>query len=45
VEDLLKARLAEGAAILIVTHDHDQARRLAKRALIIERGTIREGAP
>jgi len=39
-ETVLMARLAAGTAILIVTHDADQARRLAKRAFTIEDGRI-----
>jgi len=45
VETLLKGRLAEGAAIVIVTHDRDQARRLAGRMLVIEDGAVREARP
>jgi len=45
VEAILKERLAAGAAILLVTHDRAQARRLAKRALRIAKGRVREGAP
>jgi len=45
VETLLNERLADGVAVVIVTHDRDQARRLAKRALIIEDGKVHEGRP
>jgi len=45
VEGLLKARLAAGVPILLVTHDKDQARRLAKRALKIDKGMVHEGSP
>jgi len=45
VEVLLKARLASGVPILIVTHDSEQARRLAKRALKIDKGAVHEGHP
>lgn len=44
-EALLARRLAEGAALLISTHDGDQARRLARRCLRIDRGRVREAAP
>jgi ABC-type iron transport system FetAB ATPase subunit len=45
VEGLLKQRMAAGVPILIVTHDSDQARRLAKRTLKIDDGAAREGTP
>ena len=45
VEDLLKQRLSAGVPILLVTHDKNQARRLAKRALKIDKGVVREAAP
>jgi ABC-type iron transport system FetAB ATPase subunit len=40
VEALLRARLADGMAILIVTHAHEQARRLAQRVFRLERGKL-----
>ena len=42
VEAMIEERRAAGAAILIVTHDDAQARRLAARKLVIEAGTITE---
>lgn len=42
-EKVLKARLKQGASILFVSHDAAQRRRLAKRALKISRGRVREG--
>lgn len=36
--DVLRAMAAEGAAIIIVLHDHDQMTRLADRVLRLERG-------
>lgn len=45
VEALLAARRSAGVAMLVVTHDAAQARRLAERALRLEDGHVREGAP
>ena len=42
VEARLRAFLADGGALVIVTHDPAQARRLAKRALRFEKGVARE---
>lgn len=42
-EKLLKARLNDGVSILFVSHDRAQRRRLAKRALKISRGRVKEG--
>ena len=42
VEAVLKARLTEGAALLFVTHDIEQGRRLARRALFIDAGKVRQ---
>jgi ABC-type multidrug transport system ATPase subunit len=36
VEDLLKQRAADGAAVIFVTHDSDQANRPATRKLILQ---------
>lgn len=44
-EALLKRALDEGAAILLVTHDDAQAKRLASRVLEIADGRVREAAP
>ena len=45
VEAMIEERRAAGAAILVVTHDDAQARRLAARRLVIEGGAITEAAP
>ena len=41
-ETLLKQRLAQGCALLFATHYRDQARRLARRCLHVDHGTVRE---
>lgn len=43
VEALLGERLAAGVGILLTTHDPAQADRLARRRLLVEGGTVREG--
>jgi phosphate-transporting ATPase len=43
VETVLKERLEAGAAILFVTHDSRQARRMARTCLWLEDGGMREG--
>jgi putative ABC transport system ATP-binding protein len=45
VEGLIKARLQAGLAILWVTHDAAQAKRVAHRRLVVEAGQVREGSP
>jgi ABC-type iron transport system FetAB ATPase subunit len=40
VEEELKSRLASGTAIVLVTHQADQARRLGNRAFRLENGTL-----
>ena len=45
VETVLRHRLGEGAAILFVTHDSEQAQRLAKRVFIMEAGAVRAKVP
>ena len=45
VEAILNRRLEAGAAILMVTHDPAQARRLAARVLRVEAGEAREAPP
>ncbi|HLU78628.1 MAG TPA: ATP-binding cassette domain-containing protein [Burkholderiaceae bacterium] len=42
VEEVLKKRLAQGTAILLVTHDVEQARRLASRHLHLDAGQLEE---
>ena len=44
VEGLLRERLAKGTIILFTTHDEDQAKRLAKRQLRVDQGSVREEA-
>jgi ABC-type iron transport system FetAB ATPase subunit len=44
VEVLLRARLTAGTAILLVTHDPDQARRMASRHLEVRDGKLMEFA-
>ncbi|MBF0561437.1 MAG: ATP-binding cassette domain-containing protein [Alphaproteobacteria bacterium] len=44
VERLLLDRLASGVAILMVTHNPNQARRMAQRLLIVDGGRVREEA-
>lgn len=41
VEAVLRHRLNEGAAMLFVTHDSEQAKRMAQRVFIMEAGAIR----
>jgi phosphate-transporting ATPase len=45
VEAILKERLAEGAAILLVTHAPEQANRMAQRLLVIDHGRLTENRP
>jgi putative ABC transport system ATP-binding protein len=45
VESLIKARLRTGLAVLWVTHDAEQAKRVAHRLLVVEAGQVREEAP
>jgi ABC-type iron transport system FetAB ATPase subunit len=45
VEALLRERLAAGTAILVVTHDPDQASRMASRHLEVRDGQLMERAP
>jgi putative ABC transport system ATP-binding protein len=45
VESLIKARMRIGLAVLWVTHDAEQAKRVAHRLLVVERGLVREEAP
>jgi phosphate-transporting ATPase len=42
VEQILKNCLRMGTSILWVTHDLEQARRVAKRCLLVEKGHVRE---
>lgn len=45
IERLIQEAQARGTTILLVTHDHAQARRLADRAALILRGRVVEAAP
>ncbi len=45
VESLIKARIRTGLAVLWVTHDAEQAKRVAHRFLVVEAGQVREEAP
>jgi putative ABC transport system ATP-binding protein len=45
VESLIKARTQMGLAVLWVTHDAEQAKRVAHRLLVVEAGQVREEAP
>ena len=42
VEELIAERLAAGASALWVSHDRDQARRVAARGLVVDDGNVRE---
>ena len=44
VETLVARHLRSGASAIWATHDHAQARRLARRCLIIEHGKMTETA-
>ncbi len=45
VEALINARKQTGLAVLWVTHDAEQAKRVAHRLLVVEAGQVREEAP
>ena len=45
VESLINAHLRTGLAVLWVTHDAEQAKRVAHRLLVVEAGVVREEAP
>jgi putative ABC transport system ATP-binding protein len=45
VEALINARMRTGLAVLWVTHDAEQAKRVAHRLLVVEAGQVREEAP
>ena len=44
IEEVLRARLEAGAAMIFATHDGEQARRLAGRALRLSEGIAKEEA-
>jgi putative ABC transport system ATP-binding protein len=45
VESLIKTRMRTGLAVLWVTHDAEQAKRMAHRLLVVEAGQVEERAP
>jgi ABC-type iron transport system FetAB ATPase subunit len=45
VESLIAARVQAGLAVLWVTHDAGQAKRMARRLLVVKAGAVREEAP
>jgi putative ABC transport system ATP-binding protein len=45
VESLITARMWTDLAVLWVTHDAEQAKRVARRLLVVESGLVREEAP
>jgi putative ABC transport system ATP-binding protein len=45
VESLISARMRTGLAVLWVTHDTEQAKRVAHRLLVVEAGLVREETP
>ena len=42
VESLIATRIRTGLAVLWVTHDAGQARRIARRQLVVEAGSVRD---
>jgi ABC-type iron transport system FetAB ATPase subunit len=42
VESLIATQMRAGLAALWVTHDAGQARRIARRQLVVEAGSVRE---
>jgi putative ABC transport system ATP-binding protein len=45
VESLIATRVRAGLAVLWVTHDAEQARRIARRLLVVKAGQVREEIP
>ena len=45
VESLIATRVRAGLAVLSVTHDAGQARRIARRLLVVKAGQVREEIP
>ena len=45
VESLIATRVRAGLAVLWVTHDTDQAKRIAHRLLVVKDGWVREEVP
>ena len=43
VESLIEARVRAGLAVLWVTHNAEQARRIAVRRLVVSGGLVHEG--
>ena len=45
VESLIATRVRAGLAVLWVTHDTEQAKRIAQRLLVVKDGQVREEVP
>jgi putative ABC transport system ATP-binding protein len=45
VEKLIEGHREEGGGVIWVTHDADQARRVAQRCLVIDQGKVTEAQP
>ena len=45
VESLIATRVRAGLAVLWVTHDTEQAKRIAQRLLVVKDGHVREEVP
>ena len=45
VESLIATRVRAGLAVLWVTHDAEQAKRIARRLLVVQGGHVRERVP
>ena len=45
VESLIATRVRAGLAVLWVTHDTEQAKRIAHRLLVVKDGQVREEVP
>ena len=45
VESLIATRVRAGLAVLWVTHDAEQAKRIARRLLVVKGGQVREKVP
>jgi len=45
VESLIATRVRAGLAVLWVTHDAEQAKRIARRLLVVKGGHVREKVP
>jgi tungstate transport system ATP-binding protein len=45
IEEMVRAAVADGIAVALVTHDRGQAQRLADRVVLMHRGRVAERAP